>query len=182
MYTCSRLVTRGSSWKERTATACKMATNQDIQKLFRNILKHKFVGVYSLHRGIEKIKKLPENKCIILNTSCKMYGDGHFISVMRSNKGSMIIFDPLGEISLIRLLLQPVIKSFSKVYIYANKIQHKNSEFCSLFCGAFLTAEFNEKGKNRIANFFKLFNYQETELNDDIVRRYLERYLLRRGV
>lgn len=141
-------------------------TNRFVEKVGKKILGTKFKGVYPA----DSHPNMKFNKYIIFNQSNHDEIGTHFVC-FGIVKNRLIYFDSLG----FKLNNNKLIK-FRKTKLRKNlkfvdmrvKIQSKVSNFCGIFCLAFLLSL-----KRKDNKFFNQFDFNNLKNNDEIALNYI---------
>jgi hypothetical protein len=144
-------------------------TNGQLEKLSKNRLGSKFLGVYPADAK-PKINKKKTNVSVIFNLSKHDESGSHYIAILFKQK-EILYFDSYGK-KLTNKYIKTYLRQFNKPILYhTKKIQHKDSIFCGLFSLAYLHAIQNLKIP--LSTFYKFFQYPASMLNDKIVTHFL---------
>jgi hypothetical protein len=144
-------------------------TNSQLEKLAKKKLGKVFLGVYPCDAK-PKFKKTTKTLSLIFNLSKHDEKGTHYVAVILRNK-DILYFDSYGK-KLTNKYIKKFLSNLSNKILYqTKKIQHKDSIFCGLFCLAYLHALQNLNLP--IRQFYNLFIYPPSLLNDKIVTKFL---------
>ena len=137
-------------------------TNHDLENFCKKILGNSFLGVYPSDAQPLTFKKR-DNVSVIFNLSPHNETGSHFVAVFKKNK-KIFYFDSFGKILKNKHLLKFLKPLTLTLYCNMKSIQSKKSNFCGLFCLAFLIV--CQKNKKTISQFQKMFTENLKKKND----------------
>ena len=145
-----------------------MVSNIYLNKICSNLKNYQ--GTFSCNQ-IKNLKINLTNNTYIVNLSKSTEKGSHLIAIQVNNKDKIIrYFDSFG----LPCTNQDILLFLSRVnkkYFYNNKqIQHFKSEYCGMYCLAFVMYHDNSSNFNK---FLKMFQSDNLFKNDKIVIRYI---------
>ena len=134
----------------------------------------KYLNNYQGTFSCNTLNKPHKNKALstyIFNLSKINEKGSHLVAVSLKNN-NVVYFDSFGLPCTNKDILS-FIYSINKKYKYNSmQIQHLNSNYCGLYCMAFIMHQ--DKDEQKFENFLQMFNHSKNKLkNDDIVVKYI---------
>jgi len=143
-------------------------TNNQLEKLAKNILGSSFLGVYPSD-SMPNVKNL-NNTSIIFNLSKHTEAGTHYVAVL-FNDNKILYFDSYGK-PLTNYYIKKHLKKFKlPILFHSRSIQHKDSIFCSLYALGYLKS--TQLKKKPPSTFYSMFKHPPVKENDKIVTKFL---------
>ena len=155
-------------------------SNDYIEKLMfkLSINPQKFKGIKPCDIFLTEVKNkiniFEEGDCFIINMSSSNNAGSDFISIFVSSPNKAEYFDSFGLPSFDSNINAAIQAAKLKVTEFDKAIQDLSSQFCGLYCIAYLI--WRQIGLEK-QNFARLFNYNFKALNDGIVLNLLKVYI-----
>lgn len=143
-------------------------TNYELEKFCKKIVGKHFLGVFPSDAFPNKFNN-EKNSSIIFNLSKSNEKGTHFVAILKKN-GKIYYFDSFGEKCTNKNILKNLKINTNIIYYNTKKIQSITSNFCGLYCLAFLiVCQKENKSMSNFLNNFKPFYKQ----NDKIVLKLI---------
>ena len=155
-------------------------SNQYVEDLMLqlSIQPEKFKGVKPCDIFLKEIQdnhhKLEKGNCFIINMRTSEHQGSHFVSIFLSSPNNAEYFDSFGLPSFDSNINKAFQVAKLKVTKFNKSIQDLSSQFCGLYCVAYLIWRQLGLEKRRFA---QLFNADFKILNDAIVLKLLKMYI-----
>lgn len=155
-------------------------SNDYIEKLMYklSVNPQKFKGVKPCDIFLNEVKDnmdiLREGDCFIINMSSSNNPGSHFISILISSNNEAEYFDSFGLVSFDSNINKAFEVAKLKVTEFNKSIQDLSSQFCGLYCIAYLI--WRQLGLEK-SKFARLFNTSSKIVNDATVLNLLKLYI-----
>lgn len=148
----------------------KGLTNGYLNELCSKFVQN-FCGVFSCDDFEKIVKKIENNQSYLVNLSSSNHPGSHFVAIFKSK--SVIYFDSFGISCFDKNILKVLARSCDN-FLYSNVcIQSINSDFCGIFCSAFVM----KMQKCSLNSFLSMFHHNELLRNDQIAVNIVKEFI-----
>ena len=159
-------------------------TNEYVQNLMKCVspFPENFISVLpcdfflqEINRSKEKLKK---GTCYIINLSASNHTGSHFVAVFFTSKTTAEYFDSYAtSFSIDKNLVEAFDTGGLKIQQFTKRIQSQNSQFCGIFCAAFLLSKQIGMSMEVFASLFAGKNLpQNDKIALEIVKKFIQKF------